>query len=65
MPRQARILLANMPHRIVQRAHNQKPVFLVDEDYQYCRDKLYIELNPVRAGMVRRPRSYKWPSYRA
>jgi putative transposase len=25
----------------------------------------YIELNPVRAGMVRRPRDYKWSSYRA
>jgi putative transposase len=25
----------------------------------------YIELNPVRAGMVRRARDYKWSSYRA
>jgi REP-associated tyrosine transposase len=25
----------------------------------------YIELNPVRAGMVRRPRDYRWSSYRA
>ncbi|MEW5249959.1 transposase [Microbulbifer discodermiae] len=24
----------------------------------------YIELNPVRAGMVRGPRQYKWSSYR-
>ena len=25
----------------------------------------YIELNPVRAGMVRRPEDYAWSSYRA
>jgi putative transposase len=25
----------------------------------------YIELNPVRAGMVRHPRDYSWSSYRA
>lgn len=25
----------------------------------------YIELNPVRAGMVRHPREYRWSSYRA
>lgn len=25
----------------------------------------YIELNPVRAGMVRHPRDYVWSSYRA
>ena len=25
----------------------------------------YIELNPVRAGMVRRPRDHRWSSYRA
>ncbi|MGL6160325.1 transposase, partial [Microbulbifer sp.] len=25
----------------------------------------YIELNPVRSGMVRGPRQYKWSSYRA
>ena len=26
---------------------------------------LYIELNPVRAGMVHHPREYRWSSYRA
>jgi putative transposase len=25
----------------------------------------YVELNPVRAGMVRHPRDYRWSSYRA
>jgi putative transposase len=25
----------------------------------------YIELNPVRAGMVAAPKGYRWPSYRA
>ncbi|QKX18567.1 transposase [Microbulbifer sp. YPW1] len=144
MPRKARILVANMPHHVVQRGHNREAVFLADEDYQYYRDNLfewkdklgiklyawclmtnhvhllvepgdraesisllmkrvagrqaayvnklegrrgslwegrfkasvvqaesyflaccrYIELNPVRAGMVRGPRQYKWSSYR-
>jgi len=26
---------------------------------------LYIELNPVRAGMAEHPRQYRWSSYRA
>jgi putative transposase len=25
----------------------------------------YIELNPVRAGLVRRPQAYPWSSFRA
>jgi len=35
MPRKARVLVANCPHHIVQRGHNRKAVFLVDEDYRY------------------------------
>ena len=37
----------------------------IDSDacfFDCCR---YIELNPVRAGMVARPRDYPWSSYRA
>ena len=38
---------------------------LVQED-EYCLTCLrYIELNPVRAGMVRDPGDYRWSSYRA
>ena len=41
MPRKARILVANMPHHVVQRGHNREAVFLADEDYQYYRDNLF------------------------
>ncbi len=34
------------------------------EDYVF-RCHQYIEMNPVRAGMVRDPREYSWSSYRA
>jgi hypothetical protein len=37
---------------------------LADEDavLHACR---YVVLNPVRAGLVRRPEDYRWSSYRA
>src|SRR4051812_23176241 len=34
------------------------------EDYLLACQR-YIELNPVRAGMVRHPRDYRWSSYHA
>ena len=40
MPRQARILLANTPHHIVQRGHNRETVFVEREDYHYYLDTL-------------------------
>ena len=35
MPRQARIILRNTPHHIVQRGHNRQAVFIEDADYRY------------------------------
>ncbi|MBT8071727.1 MAG: transposase [Gammaproteobacteria bacterium] len=38
---------------------------LVQEDQYFLTCLQYIELNPVRAGMVRDPGDYRWSSYRA
>ena len=145
MARQARMVLADWPHHIIQRGHNRQPVFQSPEDFQYYLTNLaewkqtlgcrvyayclmtnhvhlivdpgpkaahlarlmkrvagrhtryanertgrsgalwegryksspidtdayllactrYVELNPVRAGMVERPEAYPWSSYRA
>lgn len=40
MPRQARILLANTPHHIVQRGHNRQTIFVERQDYRYYLDTL-------------------------
>lgn len=37
----------------------------IDGDEHFFTCCRYIELNPVRAGMVRHPREYAWSSYRA
>src|SRR4030042_1913137 len=36
---------------------------LVDKDNYLLELSRYIHLNPVRAGMVRRPEAYRWSSY--
>ena len=38
---------------------------LVDSERYFLTCMRYIELNPVRAGMVARPGDYRWSSYRA
>ena len=38
---------------------------LVDTESYFLTCQRYIELNPVRAGMVRRPADYAWSSYSA
>lgn len=38
---------------------------LLQEDAYLLRCQRYIELNPVRAGMVGHPAEYRWSSYRA
>ena len=143
MPRQARIILPNTPHHIMQRGHNRQVVFSSEDDFEYYRQNLilfkeefnckiytyclmtnhvhlvidpgdkpeslsllmkrvagrqtryinklegrsgslwegrykssiisskeyllacsrYIELNPLRAGMVTNPEDYRWSSY--
>lgn len=37
----------------------------IDTEQYFVACCRYIELNPVRAGMVRRPRDYPWSSHRA
>ena len=37
---------------------------LIEEDYHYWELSRYIHLNPVRAGMVKRPEEYRWGSCR-
>jgi putative transposase len=39
--------------------------FLVDKDNYLLQVSRYIHLNPVGAGIVRRPQEYRWSSYRA
>ena len=38
---------------------------LVEDDHYVMTCYRYIELNPVRAGMVAEPADYRWSSYRA
>jgi putative transposase len=38
---------------------------LVDKDAYLLEVCRYVDLNPVRAGMVRRPQDWTWSSYRA
>jgi putative transposase len=122
MPRASRIVLSAVPLHLIQRGHDRRRCFFVDEDFEIYRRWLheqallarcrvhayvlmsnhvhsqyfnkrnrttgavwdgryksclvqtegyfltcqrYIELNPVRAGMVRFPGNYKWSSYRS
>lgn len=145
MPRNARIIIDNYPHHIIQRGHNRQVVFATDDDFLFYLDNLrewkekfgckiyayclmtnhvhliidpgadernlsmlmkrvagrqtryvnkmakrsgtlwegryksspistdnyllaccrYVELNPVRAGIVAVPEDYRWSSYRA
>ena len=32
MPRRSRIALSHLPHHVVQRGHNRRPVFITDKD---------------------------------
>ncbi len=40
MPRQARIILENYPHHIIQRGHNRQAVFSSERDYLYYLENL-------------------------
>ena len=57
MPRKPRFQLPGYPQHIIQRGNNRQPCFFA------C--SRYIELNPVRAGMVEHPGEYRWSSYQA
>jgi putative transposase len=38
---------------------------VIDEDSYWVTCMRYVELNPVRAGLVDRPETYRWSSYRS
>jgi putative transposase len=40
MPRNARVVISNYPHHIIQRGHNRQVVFASDEGYLYYLDNL-------------------------
>ena len=42
MPRQARVVLPNTPHHIMQRGHNCQAVFAADDDFAYYRANLVL-----------------------
>jgi putative transposase len=57
--------------RLNERLERQGPLWegrfrasLIDSDYYCLACYRYIELNPVRAGMVASPAEYRWSSYR-
>ena len=39
--------------------------FVIDDDDYLLRCGLYVERNPVRAGLVKAPEDYPWSSYNA
>jgi putative transposase len=42
MPRQARVILPNTPHHIMQRGHNRQIVFASEDDFEYYRENLIL-----------------------
>lgn len=63
MPRRLRLTLAGVAVHLIQRGNNRGACFFADEDYVLACYR-YVELNPMRAGMVRHPADYRWSSYR-
>lgn len=42
MPRQARVVIPNTPHHIMQRGHNRQVVFASEDDFEYYRENLIL-----------------------
>lgn len=72
----ASLLMKNLGQRYVQyinRVYQRRGTLwegrfrssFVDRSEYFLKCHRYIELNPVRAGMVQHPRDYRWSSYRA
>ena len=57
MARLARVVVPGMPHHVTQRGNRRQETFFAAARY--------IELNPVRAGLVTAPSEYRWSSARA
>jgi REP-associated tyrosine transposase len=55
----------NRKHRRTGTIWGHRPrTVLIEDDRQWLMCLRYIEQNPVRAGLVSRPRDYSWSSYR-
>ena len=73
MARHPRYAAPGLPQHVTQRGNNRSPIFAAEPDYLAfheslriaCRRYRYIELNPVRAGMVDHPCDYRWSSHLA
>ena len=77
MSRQPRFVFPGQPQHVIQRGNNRDVIFVSDDDYRLYLYKAtlldsesyllscyrYIELNPVRAGMVDHPSDYQWSGY--
>jgi len=58
-------VLPNIPLHLIQRGNNRQVCFVAPGALMKALGQRYIELNPVRAGMVAHPAEYRWPNYRA
>ncbi len=63
MARLPRITPAGVPVDLVQRGNNRQACYGFEEEQYLLEVYRYIELNPVRAGMVTDPAEYSWSSY--
>ncbi len=64
MPRRARIVVGGYPMHVILRDIDRAAIFFDVSDYRFFLER-YIELNPVRAGMVEAQADYRWSGYRA
>jgi putative transposase len=57
------MFLAGVPCHIISRGNNRSVFFFADAEAYLLACYRYIELNPVRASMVKQPIEYRWSSY--
>ena len=69
MARLARLVVPGLPHHITQRGNRRQQTFFNDGDYAAYLELMaatrYVELNPVRAGLVADAAGWRWSSARA
>ncbi len=57
MPRIARVTVPSVPHHVTQRGNRRQKTFFNNKDFIAAR---YIELNPVKAGLVSKPELWEY-----
>jgi hypothetical protein len=66
MPRLARVAIAGIPHHVTPRGSRRRRTFFSDQDYEayreLCNCGRYVELDPLRARLVRRPEDWPYSS---